>query len=227
MSNWIETRTREELDEAIARYIASALAADISAHGDASLAISGGSTPKGFFRKLSEHEIDWSRVTITLVDDRWVAPEHADSNERLARENLLINAASSARFIGLKTPHATPTEGLAEASEKLAGIRQPFTLVVLGMGDDGHCASWFPQASNLAELVDPAGTAMLGACDPVTAPHLRITLTLPAVLNSGEVLLHIVGEDKRAVLLEASDRGYPIALATDQDQTPVSTWWAP
>ena len=68
MSNWIETRTREELDEAIARYIASALAADISAHGDASLAISGGSTPKGFFRKLSEHEIDWSRVIITLVD---------------------------------------------------------------------------------------------------------------------------------------------------------------
>ncbi len=227
MSEWREAASREALDQDIADYIGRALAAGIDTRGHASLAVSGGSTPRGFFRRLSDFPLDWSRVTITLVDDRWVPPDHPDSNERMARENLLQGPASAAQFIGLKTGHEDPRDGLAEASARLGAITLPFTLTVLGMGGDGHTASWFPQASNLEQLLDPTGTELLGVCDPVTAPHLRMTLTLAAVLNSREILLHIVGEDKRRVLADAVSHGYPVARATEQTTTPISIWWAP
>ena len=95
------------------------------------------------------------------------------------------------------------------------------------MGSDGHTASWFPQASNLAELLDPKGMALLGSSDPVTAPHQRITLTLPTVVQAGEIILHITGEEKRRVLAQAAAEHYPIAAITEQDTNPATIWWAP
>ena len=81
--------------------------------------------------------------------------------------------------------------------------------------------------SKTGELLDPDGTAPLGWCDPVTAPHQRITLTLPLVLAAEEIILHITGEEKRAVLANAAREGLPIAAVTEQDRNPVSIWWAP
>jgi 6-phosphogluconolactonase len=227
MSEMREFTSREALDSVLAGHIAKLLATDIDRRGSASLAVSGGSTPKGLFAQLSLCDLDWSRVWITLVDERWVAPDHDDSNERLVRENLLQNSARAANFVGLKSPGGDAAAGLAATVTQLAPLPRPFTCVVLGMGGDGHTASWFPEASNLAELTDPAGTEELGTTDPVTAPHQRVTLTLPAVLNSGEIILHITGDEKRTVLAEASDRRYPIAVITEQNITPACTWWAP
>lgn len=227
MSELREFTSREALDSVLAGHIANLLKADIEARGEASLAVSGGSTPKGLFNQLSLCDLEWSRVWITLVDERWVEPDHDDSNERLVRDNLLQNRACAANFIGLKSPGDDAAAGLAATAVQLDPLPRPLTCVVLGMGGDGHTASWFPQASNLAQLTDSAGTAELGITDPVTAPHQRITLTLPAVLNSREIILHITGEQKRAVLAEASDKHYPIAVITEQNTTPACTWWAP
>ncbi len=219
--------SREALDVALAGHIAGLLAADIERRGNASLAVSGGSTPKGLFARLSRAELDWSQVWITLVDERWVEADHADSNERLVRENLLQHSAAGARFVGLKSPGDDAVAGLAASEAKLAPLPRPFSCVVLGMGGDGHTASWFPQATNLGELLDPASNAVLGACDPVTAPHQRITLTLPAVLDAREIIIHITGDEKREVLARASEERYPIAAVSEQTRTPVCTWWAP
>ena len=104
---------------------------------------------------------------------------------------------------------------------------QPFAVIVLGMGGDGHTASWFPQAANLAALLDPATAAILAATDPVTAPHQRITLTLAAVLRSRNIIIHITGEHKEDVLQRASRDHYPIAAILEQTNTPASIWWAP
>jgi len=227
MSEWREFDTREALDGALAGHLAAALRRDLAARGVASLAVSGGGTPKGMFTRLAQCELPWARVWVTLVDERWVPPDHPDSNERLVREHLLTGAASAARFVGLKTPAADARDGLAEAAGRLAALPLPLTAVVLGMGGDGHTASWFPRAGNLAELLDPAGGARLGACEPVSAPHQRITLTLPAVLDSREIALHITGADKRAVLGAAAARGYPVAAITGQTATPATIWWAP
>ncbi len=218
---------REALDRELAEHIAQALRRDILTRGCASLAVSGGSTPKGMFARLAETELDWNKVWITLVDERWVAPDHADSNERLVRENLLQQAAADAHFISMKSEDTDAQDGLGTIAQRLEDLPMPISCVVLGMGGDGHTASWFPKAANLAELIDPANPHLLGTCDPITAPHQRITLTLPAVIESRELIIHITGDEKRQVLKEAVAKQYPIAAVLQQTENPATIWWAP
>ena len=227
MSDWHCYPSRDELDEALALHVAGRLQQEIAASGSASLAVSGGGTPRTMFQRLSRCDLDWSRVWITLVDERWVGTGNRDSNERMVRENLLKNRAAAAGFVGLKTEHADPQAGLAEATRRLTSVPRPFTLVLLGMGADGHTASWFPQAHNLGELLAPDSGAVLGATDPVTAPHPRITLTLSSVLASHAIIIHITGEEKRSVLADAASGGAPVAALFAQQKTPVTVWWAP
>ena len=227
MNDWREFEQRDDLDRALAQHLAERLRQAVAEHGAASLAVSGGSTPSGLFARLAETELDWERVTVTLVDERWVDPDSPDSNERLVRENLLRQHASAARWVSLKSEHASPEAGLASVTQRLAAIPSPFTAVVLGMGGDGHTASWFPEATNLEALLAPPDGARLGATDPITAPHPRITLTLPAVLDSREIIIHITGTEKRSILESAAEQAYPVAAVTRQDVTPATIWWAP
>lgn len=227
MSEWRHLPEQAELDRALAEYIAVQLRDDINRHGQASLAVSGGNTPVGMFRQLSQYELDWPRVFITLVDERWVTPADTDSNERLVRTNLLQNLAAAAHFTSLKSEHNNACDALTTITQRLAAMPQPFTVVVLGMGGDGHTASWFPQATNLAALLDPAAMQVVAATDPVTAPHQRITLTLAAVLRSRNIVIHITGKHKEAVLRGASENHYPVAAILEQAKTPVTVWWAP
>ena len=222
MSKWREFATAEELDRALAGHLASRLEADVKNRGKASLAVSGGTTPTGMFQQLSRCAVDWGKVWLTLVDERQVERDSVDSNERLVREHLLQNHASPAHFVGLV---AGTGEGPASLQRRLAAVPRPFTAVVLGMGSDGHTASWFPGAANLAALLDPNGMAEVAATEPPKAPHRRITLTLSAVLNSREIILHLTGAVKKSVLEQASARAYPVATILSQDRTPVTVWW--
>lgn len=224
MSEWRHFANATELDKTLAGHLARRLATDVSQYGQASLAVSGGSTPTGLFRQLSGCELDWAKVWLTLVDERCVAPDSPDSNEKLVREHLLQNRAACARFIGMADGSA---EDLTVLVREIAAMPRPFSAVVLGMGADGHTASWFPQAANLATLLDPANPEDVARTDPVTAPHRRLTLTLAAVLNSREIIIHITGEAKRAVLENALSHGCPVAAVLDQRTTPVTVWWAP
>jgi 6-phosphogluconolactonase len=224
MSDWSRFDNAAALDQALAQHLAGRLAADIAEHGRASLAVSGGGTPANMFRLLSHCELDWSRVWLTLVDERCVATDSPDSNERLLREKLLQNRAAAARFISMADAGA---EGLAALGREIAAIPRPFSAVVLGMGGDGHTASWFPRAANLTTLLDPTNPAQVAETEPVTAPHRRLTLTLAAVLGSREIILHITGSAKQAVLERAREQHYPVAAILDQQVTPVTIWWAP
>ncbi len=224
MSEWRCFDSRPALDEALAGHLARGLAEDIARHGGASLAVSGGSTPTGMFRKLSRQDLDWERVWLTLVDERCVPTDSADSNERLLRENLLRDKAIGARFLGLA---GACSGGIAAITAQIAALPGPFTSVVLGMGTDGHTASWFPQTANLASLLDPHNPARVAQTDPVTARHHRITLTLSAVLHSREIIVHITGQDKKDLLENTGVTAYPVYAALSQQTTPVSIWWAP
>jgi len=224
MSEWRRFGSTALLDEALAGHLARQLATDVREHGQASLAVSGGSTPKHLFQRLSRCELDWAHVWLTLVDERCVATDSPDSNERLLRQHLLQNRAAGARFIGMAEAGA---KGLEVLAENIAQIPRPFSAVVLGMGGDGHTASWFPQAADLAALLDPANPADVALTDPVTAPHRRLTLTLAAALDSREIIIHITGAAKRSVLESACTNRYPVAAVLQQDTTPTSIWWAP
>ena len=88
------------LDAALTAKVSGLLSSAIATEGKASLVVSGGRTPVGFFHLLSQCELDWSKVTVALADERWVNADHAASNEKLVRENLLINEAHKARVSG-------------------------------------------------------------------------------------------------------------------------------
>ena len=224
MSEWHEFVDTARLDRALAQHLADRLAADIAARGEASLAVSGGATPTGMFRQLSACGIDWEHVWLTLVDERRVATDNPDSNERLLRENLLQNRAARARFVSMEK---TAAHGLESLEKAIEAMPQPFSAVVLGMGGDGHTASWFPGAANLAALLDPQNMASVAATEPLTAPHRRLTLTLAGVLRSREIIIHIAGETKKSVLENAESQDYPVAAILRQNKTPASIWWAP
>ncbi len=227
MSEWREFDSRAELDAALAAQLAADLRADLATRPRSCLAVSGGSTPRNMFRALAASELDWERVAITLVDERWVDPDDPDSNEALVRDCLLRERAAAADFVGLKTPGSDCAAAVPTVAARVERLPRPFAAVVLGMGGDGHTASWFPQACNLGPLLDPGNPARVAATDPVTAPHPRMTLTLAAVLDSRHIHLHITGDAKRAVLQSAVDRACPVASVLAQTQTPLTIWWAP
>jgi 6-phosphogluconolactonase len=218
-------------ERALAATIAARLAAAIELRGRASLVVSGGRTPVGVFDLLSRQPLDWHAVTITLADERWVAPTHEDSNEHLVRSHLLRREAAAARFVPLKTAAATPEEGVAQAAAALSEIARPFDVVVLGMGSDGHTASLFPEASELPAALDPEAPLPCIAVRPPRAPYPRMTLTLRALLEARAILVEIAGADKRGVieraLLPGDEAEMPIRAVLRQRKVPVDIFWSP
>ncbi|MBM5573729.1 6-phosphogluconolactonase [Deefgea sp. CFH1-16] len=226
---WHEFTSKDELDLKLAQSIAQQLQAAITERGSASLAVSGGRTPAGMFKALRTSAIDWSKVIITLVDERWVPIDHADSNERLTRENLLQDNAAAAQFISMVNDAATPHAGLAGIEAQLKQIKAPIDILILGMGDDGHTASLFPNAAELEAAC--ASTDWVAAVTPPVAPHSRITLTLPTIATARNLYVHITGEGKKELLQHAMQEQkslteqYPIRRVLDQSEQPAQVYW--
>jgi 6-phosphogluconolactonase len=216
---------------ALAGEVADLLRDGIRERGQASLVVSGGSTPVPFFAALSAQALDWQQVAVTLADERWVDPTEADSNEHLVRQHLLQNQAAAARFVGFKNGAPTAVQGEKECGDRLALLPRPFDVLILGMGNDGHTASLFPQAARLGEALDMDSGKLCLAITPQAAPHERMTLTLPVLLQSRRIILHIVGADKRAVYERALAHGpvaeMPIRAVLGQTIAPVTVFWAP
>lgn len=217
------------LDMSLADEVSDRLRKSIQDQGQASLVLSGGRTPMGFFHQLSQQVLNWSKVTVTLADERWVDNDHNDSNEKLVKENLLINEAYSAKFLSLKNSAETAVAGEAELEAELSKYGQ-FTVVILGMGDDGHTASLFPGAEALpAGLALDSGRSCI-AVTPTTAPHERISMTLPRLLNTERLIVHISGQNKQKVLEQANAgdnvEELPIRAILQQTQVPATVFWA-
>ncbi len=213
---------RDVLCSDLADAIAILLSEGISRKGWASLAVSGGSTPVQLFKSLSVIDIVWHKVDICLVDERWVAPTDTDSNENLVRTHLLQNKAAAAKFNGMKNSAATASEGETACAEQLQKMHRPFDVLILGMGGDGHTASLFPGAVKLTRATDMNSGKICMGIAPLTAPHERMTLTLPEILGSKQILLHITGQDKKDVLEQALGTGamekMPIRYILQQSQ---------
>jgi len=202
----VEAGDPDRLAILLADRVAGWLTAALAQRPRASLAVSGGRTPVGFFEALSERALAWERVDVTLVDERWVSAVHADSNERLVREHLLRRQASGAGFVPLKVDAATPSEGQSRCERQLRTLAWPLDVVVLGMGNDGHTASLFPGAPELEAAMLPGSPALCAAMAPTQAAHQRMTLTYPALASARHRALHLVGEDKLDTLARALAR---------------------
>ena len=190
-----------------AQWAAERLAAAIAARGAALLVVSGGRTPLRFFNALSERPIDWSRVAVTLADERRVPDDSPRSNAKLVREALLENRAAAASFVPLADARLDEAQELAAANARIAALPLPADVVALGMGDDGHTASWFPASVGLAEAMDPAARMLVAPIRTAGAPEPRLTLTGRTLLRARAIALHIEGADKLATLDRALGPG--------------------
>ncbi len=220
------------LADALAARIGADLNAGLAARGSALLAVSGGSTPRLFFERLgARNDIDWSGVTITLVDERWVPASSDRSNAALVQKHLMRGPASAARFVPLFSGGHTPTpSAVAQTAGRLQPfLSAPFDAVVLGMGNDGHTASFFPGADNLEQALN--STAPVIAISAPGAGEPRITLTLPTLLNCAHLYLHIQGEEKQATLnraLQGDDiSAMPIRAVLQRHAAELNLFWCP
>lgn len=212
---------------ALAERVGDGLRNALEARGKASLVVSGGRSPVGFMEALAAQALDWAQVSVTLADERWLSPAHSDSNAGLVRKALLRGAAARASFVPLYGGEASPETGLSACIDRLSRIGMPFDVVVLGMGEDGHTASLFPESAELRGLLAP-DAPLAGVVHPPHAPHPRISLSLPALLDSRSIFVLIGGQRKREVIEQACRRAdplsMPIAAVLLQQRTPVEVF---
>ena len=201
----------------LAKKVAEILRITVADKGQALLAVSGGTTPKPFFQALSAIDINWSKVQITLVDERQVPEDSPRSNAKLVKESLLQDKAAAARFVPL-------FQNLA------ASDLADFDIAILGMGSDGHTASFFPEGDNLAAALDAEGKTAILEMNAPGAGEPRLTFTLPKLLAAKHLLLHKRGQDKMEVLdqaLSGTDSLEMPIRAVLYAKTPVELYWCP
>jgi len=219
---------KQQLAEALAEAVAGNLKTGIAARGVASLAVSGGTTPARLFQVLSARaDVPWDKVTVTLVDERWVDETSDRSNAKLVKANLLQDKAAVAKFVPLYQGGTEPDAAKASAAQ--AAVPQPLDAAILGMGNDGHTASFFPGGDTLAEALTAEGPVIAikvpGAGEP------RVTLTLKRLLGAKALYLHIEGEEKVETLERAEAEGpievMPVRAILRETKTPLTIFWCP
>lgn len=218
--------TRAEAARRLAESIADRLRQAISERGQASLVVCGGSSPRELFEYLADQSLEWSAVTIIPSDERWVKSDDEQSNERLIRSTLLSGQARQARFVGLYRDTETPQQALATVSEVLDSVDRPLDVVLLGMGNDGHTASLFPQAPDIETC--------LASNEPCVAPDVdkpaRISLSLAFLSQARSIDVLVFGENKKQVLARADYPGdvadLPIRGILNLEQPTAQIHWA-
>lgn len=226
-----EFRNEDQWSWAAAVAIAAALRRDLMAKPRARLLLSGGGTPAPVFRALSQAPLEWDRVDVALVDERWLLPTDPDSNAHLVREHLLRAHAVAARFEPLTRPGRSIAEAVADAN---LHARQAPGIVVLGMGADGHTASLFPHMRGLVDALESRNAYV--AVDATGCPGAgpwprRISLTPAGLAPAHTRLLLLRGVAKRAVFEQALDgndmRELPVRLAFLTPGAGLQVYWAP
>lgn len=219
-------KPRELLARQLAEAVSQALRQDLARQERVLLVLSGGSTPIPFLQALAHEALPWKRIDITLADERWVNEAHEASNTRLVRRHLLQGDAAVANFISLVTDDETPEQGVEIVTRRIEALSWPASLVVLGMGADGHTASLFPDSREL-ELGLTTEAPVVAVRAP-SQPLPRITLSADRLHQARRHLLHITGDEKRCVLARAlsgdDSRELPIRAFLS---CPLAIYWAP
>jgi 6-phosphogluconolactonase len=200
-------------------------------HGECSLVLSGGGTPRTLYRLLASEfrdRIPWTHVQVFWGDERYVPPHDPDSNYRMAKEALLDHVPCPAGNIHPMPTHLPSPDAAAQEYERTLrsyfGTDWPhFDLVLLGLGEEGHTASLFPGSPALAER-----TRWVVAVETPAQPPVRLTLTLPALTRAASISVLVAGAKKAGalhhVLADVPDPDtYPAAGIRSTQGTLI--WW--
>lgn len=226
-----EFATPQALVDELSRVIADRLEFAVNTRGSASIAVSGGSTPGALFSALSDLDLPWGQVVISLVDERWVDETHADSNAALVRRTLLQNYASTARLVTMKIHEPDAFAAQKKVNHLLTNSIFPLDIVLLGMGNDGHTASLFPGAEGLTEALDLQDNSVCRGIRVNGMPYTRMTLTLRTLLGASYRILHIQGESKYKTLVKALQPGpiheMPVRAVLGSDIVDTEIYYSP
>ena len=216
---------------AIAVAVTAVLRRELEQHPRARLLVSGGKTPAPVFRALAKAPLEWERIDIALVDERWLQPGDPDSNAHLVREHLLRDHAAAARFEILTRPGRSLEAAVAAAN---LHARRPPCVVLLGMGGDGHTASLFPHMRGLADALESSSAYVAvdaTGCAGAGPWPCRISLTPAGLAPAGTRLLLLRGEDKRQVFGRAlagdDPREMPVRIAVTTPGARLQVHWCP
>ena len=187
---------KEELNAAATDWFTNRLREVLATKNTANLALSGGSTPREVYKALSSSDLPWHQVSATLVDERLEAGAEG-SNGKMIADLLAANKAHGINLVDMVD--ADPL------------IHSGFDICLLGMGTDGHTASWFPGAKPLEDAldIDTEKTVIeinAAGCPGAGEFSRRMTLTLPPVMNSDALLLLITGAEKLKAFKSATDK---------------------
>ena len=222
--------SRQAASVAAAEFIANGLRESMagSSRSQASLVVSGGSTPGACFDQLSTTPLDWSRVTVLPSDERWLPADQPESNENLIRTRLLTNRAHGGKILPFYREGIEAGQAPSMIERDLEIIALPFSVSLLGMGEDGHFASLFPDFEGLSGALDPGGTAQCITVQTAGSPFVRISLTLSALISSRHLVLLMFGEPKRRVLERAAEGGsqFPVEALLHHARRPLTVFWA-
>lgn len=227
--DWFEFSDRDALATALGARIGDLLSEAITTRDSASLVVSGGRTPVRLFGALSRLPLKWDSVHVLPADERWVDEDASASNVGLIRRELARDKAADAHVISLKTPHSLPESGQIVAEARVAEVGFPLDVVVLGMGNDGHTASLFPDAPELHGIFDSDHSCEV--VRPPSQPLARMTLTPVALNNARYQFLHIEGDDKRETFERAiADRdieAMPVRTVLFDRGPRLQVYWSP
>ncbi|MDQ9091519.1 6-phosphogluconolactonase [Pseudoalteromonas haloplanktis] len=226
--------SKDALTAELSATLEQSLVDGIEASGRAVLMVSGGSSPAPAYKHLSNLALDWAKIDVAMVDERWVDAEHDKSNEAFIKSTLLQNHGADANFITMKNSAATAQQGSAECEAAYQQLKRPFDVTILGMGPDGHTASLFPHAKGLeyglttSDLVCAINAIESDVTGSITE---RMTLTLAAIAQSKVVKLLISGEEKLAVYKTAKAGGdvndMPLRAVLNHPSINIEVYWAP
>lgn len=218
------------LAEALADRVACELSDAIIEKGNASLVVAGSRAFVLFFRLLSRAPVDWSKVTISLTDECYVPLTDTRSHEKFVRENLLQEGAEQANFVGLYNKAITCNLAAFQAANKIALLSQPFDVVVLDMGEDGHTASLVPGADRLQQALDINTKAVILPLCSKSFSEPRLTMTLPLLSSARFMAVYIEGQKKLNILqqaLEENNESLPICKVLKHAAQVPHIYWAP
>ena len=222
---WKDFKTADALEKELLNSIETNIRISLKENNEALILLSGGSTPLSLYKKFKEiKKIDWSKIKFGLVDERWVNNSSKDSNFYNISEALGGQIIEKSTFIPLVYDELNEKKNISQAKKANIEFLGKKTIVILGMGTDGHTASLFPDNSKTEITISQLTPNILENIAPVS-PKNRITHNLKSIFNSKKVILYIKGQEKKDVLEKSKIDLLPISYVINTLSTQVETFW--
>ena len=201
---------KKNLESTLLLKISTCISDAIKKYGDSRFLLSGGSTNMNLYSLLSEETIEWEKVKIGLVDERFVPKENLFNNETQIKNNLLKNSAKFATIFGMVYNYENEMLNLKMVNQHYKTFFERIDFTILGMGEDGHTASLFPGDKESEELMNTSNIGIFSTKSP-SFPYNRITCSKELIAKSNYIALFINGETKFNVLKNSIETQVPIS----------------